>query len=171
MGYVPFTLVPEIRFAFEKIKFCISSLTFTYLNITMSNMAQNNDPMVDSDAERQLLETALQTEDTDIEDETTEQLMNICSRETGGEIQSKKKLNTADTEEFLDSQMTNFDELEIKKSLSTITAENLAMSTEDLPNGQQIVDTSVGDEEKLSLQTQLQDVSKNLNTEFFQGNK
>ena len=134
-------------------------------------MAQNNEPMIDSDAERQLLETALQAEDTDIEDETSEQLMNICSRGTGGEIQSKKKVNTADPEEFLDSQMTNFDELEIKKSLSTITAENLAMSTEDLPNGQQIVDTSVGDEEKLSLQTQLQDVSKNLNTEFFQGNK
>ena len=134
-------------------------------------MAQNNEAMIDSDAERQLLDTALQAEDTDIEDETSEQLMNICSRGTGGEIQSKKKLNTADTEEFLDSQMTNFDELEIKKSLSTITAENFSMSTEDLPNGQQIVDTSVGDEEKLSLQTQLQDVSKNLNTEFFQGNK
>jgi len=134
-------------------------------------MAQNNEPMIDSDAERQLLDTALQAEDTDIEDETSEQLMNICSRGTGGEIQTKKKLNTADTEEFLDSQMTNFDELEIKKSLSTITAENFSMSTEDLPNGQQIVDTSVGDEEKLSLQTQLQDVSKNLNTEFFQGNK
>ena len=134
-------------------------------------MAENNEAMIDSDAERQLLDTALQAEDTDIEDETSEQLMNICSRGTGGEIQTKKKLNTADTEEFLDSQMTNFDELEIKKSLSTITAENFSMSTEDLPNGQQIVDTSVGDEEKLSLQTQLQDVSKNLNTEFFQGNK
>ena len=138
-------------------------------------MAQNNEPMVDSDAERQLLETALQAEDTDIEDETTEQLMNICSRETGGEIQSKKKLNTADTEEFLDSQMTNFDELEIKKSLSTITAENLSMDTEDLPNGQQIIDTSAGVEDKLALQSQLQsqlqDVTKNLNTEFFQGNK
>ena len=134
-------------------------------------MAQNNDPMVDSDAERQLLETALQAEDTDIEDETSEQLMNICSRGTGGEIQSKKKVNTADPEEFLDTQMTNFDELEIKKSLSSITAENLGISTEDLPNGQHIVDTSVGDEEKLSLQSQLQDVSKNLNTEFFQGNK
>ena len=134
-------------------------------------MAENNEAMIDSDAERQLLDTALQAEDTDIEDETSEQLMNICSRGTGGEIQSKKKLNTADTEEFLDTQMTNCDEVEIKKSLSTMTAENFSMSTEDLPNGQQIVDTSVGDEEKLSLQTQLQDVSKNLNTEFFQGNK
>ena len=134
-------------------------------------MAQNNDPMVDSDAERQLLETALQAEDTDIEDETTEQLMNICSRRTGGEIQNQKKLNTADTEEFLDSQITNYDELEIKKSLSTITAENLSMDTEDLPNGQQIVDTSAGVEDKLALQSQLQDVTKNLNTEFFQGNK
>ena len=138
-------------------------------------MAQNNDPMVDSDAERQLLETALQAEDTDIEDETTEQLMNICSRGTGGEIQNQKKLNTADTEEFLDSQITNYDELEIKKSLSTITAENLSMDTEDLPNGQQIIDTSAGVEDKLALQSQLQsqlqDVTKNLNTEFFQGNK
>ena len=134
-------------------------------------MAQNNDPMVDSDAERQLLETALQAEDTDIEDETSDQLMNICSRGAGGEIQTKKKLNTADTEEFLDSQMTNFDELEIKKSLSSINAENLSMSTEDLPNGQQIVDTSAGVEDKLALQSQLQDVTKNLNTEFFQGNK
>ena len=134
-------------------------------------MAENNEAMIDSDAERQLLDTALQAEDTDIEDETSEQLMNICSRGTGGEIQSNKKLNTADNEEFLDTQMTNFDEVEIKKSLSTMTAENFSMSTEDLPNGQQIVDTSIGDEEKLSLQTQLQDVSKNLNTEFFQGNK
>ena len=134
-------------------------------------MAQNNDPMIDSDAERQLLETALQAEDTDIEDETSDQLMNICSRGTGGEIQTKKKLNTADTEEFLDSQMTNFDEVEIKKSLSSINADNLSMSTEDLPNGQQIVDTSAGVEDKLALQSQLQDVTKNLNTEFFQGNK
>ena len=138
-------------------------------------MAQNNDPMVDSDAERQLLETALQAEDTDLEDETTEQLMNICSRETAGEIQINKKVNTGDTEQFLDSQMTNFEELEIKKSLSTITDENLSMNTEDLPNGQQLINTRAGDEERLSLQTelqsQLQDVSKNLNTEFFQGNK
>ena len=138
-------------------------------------MAQNNDPMVDSDAERQLLETTLQTEDTDIEDETTEQLMNICSRETAGEIQINKKVNTGDTEQFLDSQMTNFEELEIKKSLSTITDENLSMNTEDLPNGQQLINTRAGDEERLSLQTelqsQLQDVSKNLNSEFFQGNK
>jgi len=138
-------------------------------------MAQNNDPMVDSDAERQLLETTLQTEDTDIEDETTEQLMNICSRETAGEIQINKKVNTGDTEQFLDSQMNNFEELEIKKSLSTITDEVLSMNTEDLPNGQQLINTRAGDEERLSLQTelqsQLQDVSKNLNTEFFQGNK
>ena len=131
-------------------------------------MAQNNDPMVDSDAERQLLETALQAEDTDLEDETTEPLMNICSR---GEIQNQKKLNTGDTDEFLHSQITNYDELEIKKSLSTITAENLSMDTEDLPNGQQIIDTSAGVEDKLALQSQLQDVTKNLNTEFFQGNK
>merc|ERR1712055_800923 len=175
MGYVPFTLVQEIRFAFEKQKFFSCSLTFTYLNITMSNMAQNNDPMVDSESERQLLETTLQTEDTDIEDETTEQLMNICSRETAGEIQINKKVNSGDTEQFLDSQMSNFEELEIKKSLSTITDENLSMNTEDLPNGQQLINTRAGDEERLSLQTelqsQLQDVSKNLNTEFFQGNK
>ena len=138
-------------------------------------MAQNNDPMVDSDAERQLLETTLQTEDTDIEDETTEQLMNICSRETAGEIQINKKVNTGDTDQFLDSQMSNYEELEIKKSLSTITDEQLSMNTEDLPNGQQLINTRAGDEERLSLQTelqtQLQDVSKNLNTEFFQGNK
>ena len=138
-------------------------------------MAQNNDPMVDSDAERHLLETTLQTDDTDIEDETTEQLMNICSRETAGEIQINKKVNTGDTDQFLDSQMSNYEELEIKKSLSTITDEQLSMNTEDLPNGQQLINTRAGDEERLSLQTelqsQLQDVSKNLNTEFFQGNK
>ena len=138
-------------------------------------MAQNNDPTVDSDAERQLLETTLQTDDTDIEDETTEQLMNICSRETDGEIQINKKVNTGDTEQFLDSQMTNIEELEIKRSLSTITDEQLSMNTEDLPNGQQLIDTRAGYEERLSLQTelqsQLQDVSKNLNNEFFQGNK
>ena len=138
-------------------------------------MAQNNDPMVDSDAERHLLETTLQTDDTDIEDETTEQLMNICSRETAGEIQIKEKVNARDTDQFLDSQMSNYEELEIKKSLSTITDENLSMNTEDLPNGQQLINTRAGDEERLSLQTelqsQLQDVSKNLNTEFFQGNK
>ena len=138
-------------------------------------MAQNNDPMVDSDAERHLLETTLQTDDTDIEDETTEQLMNICSRETAGEIQINKKVNAGDTDQFLDSQMSNYEELEIKKSLSTITDENLSMNTEDLPNGQQLINTRAGDEERLSLQTelqsQLQDVSKNLNTEFFQGNK
>ena len=138
-------------------------------------MAQNNDPMVDSDAERHLLETTLQTDDTDIEDETTEQLMNICSRETAGEIQINKKLNAGDTDQFLDSQMSNYEELEIKKSLSTITDEVLSMNTEDLPNGQQLINTRAGDEERLSLQTelqsQLQDVSKNLNTEFFQGNK
>ena len=138
-------------------------------------MAQNNDPMVDSDAERHLLETTLQTDDTDIEDETTEQLMNICSRETAGEIQINKKVNAGDTDQFLDSQMSNYEELEIKKSLSTITDEQLSMNTEDLPNGQQLINTRAGDEERLSLQTelqtQLQDVSKNLNTEFFQGNK
>ena len=134
-------------------------------------MAQNNEPMIDSDSERQLLETALQAEDTDIEDEPSEQLMQIGSRGTGGDSQTNKKLNTADTEELLDTQMTNFDDLDIKKSLSAINAENLSMSTEDLPNGQNIVDTSVGDEDKLSLQTQLQDVSKNLNSEFFHGNR
>ena len=138
-------------------------------------MAQNNDPMVDSDAERHLLETTLQTDDTDIEDETTEQLMNICSRETAGEIQINKKVNAGDTDQFLDSQMSNYEELQIKKSLSTITDEQLSMNTEDLPNGQQLINTRAGDEERLSLQTelqsQLQDVSKNLNTEFFQGNK
>ena len=138
-------------------------------------MAQNNDPMVDSDAERHLLETTLQTDDTDIEDETTEQLMNICSRETAGQIQINKKVNAGDTDQFLDSQMSNYEELEIKKSLSTITDEQLSMNTEDLPNGQQLINTRAGDEERLSLQTelqsQLQDVSKNLNTEFFQGNK
>ena len=138
-------------------------------------MAQNNDPMVDSDAERQLLETTLQTEDTDIEDETTEQLMNICSTENAGEIQSKKKVNTADTDQFLDSQMSNYEDLEIKKSLSTIADETLSMNTDDLPNGQQMIHTRAGEEERLSLETELQsqlkDVSKNLHTEFFQGNK
>ena len=134
-------------------------------------MAQSNEPMIDSDSERQLLETALQAEDTDIEDEPGEQLMQICSRGTGGDSQTNKKLNIADTEEVLDSQMTNFDDLDIKKSLSAINAENLSMSTEDLPNGQEIVDSSVGDDDKLSIQTQLQDVSKNLNSEFFHGNR
>ena len=134
-------------------------------------MAQNNDPMIDSDSERQLLETALQAEDTDIEDEPSEQLMEIGSRGTGGDSQTNKKVNIAPAEELLDSQMSNFDDLDIKKSLSAINAENLSMSTEDLPNGQQIVDTSVGDEDKLSLQSQLQDVSKNLNSEFFHGNR
>ena len=134
-------------------------------------MAQNNDPMIDSDSERQLLETALQAKDTDIEDEPSEQLMEIGSRGTGGDSQTNKKVNIAAAEELLDTQMSNFDDLDIKKSLSAIDAENLSMSTEDLPNGQQIVDTSVGDEDKLSLQSQLQDVSKNLNSEFFQGNK
>ena len=134
-------------------------------------MAQSNEPMIDSDSERQLLETALQAEDTDIEDEPAEQLMQICSRGTGGDSQTNKKLNIADTEEVLDSQMTNFDDLDIKKSLSAINAENLSMSTEDLPNGQEIVDSSVGDDDKLSIQTQLQDVSKNLNSEFFHGNR
>ena len=134
-------------------------------------MAQSNEPMIDSDSERQLLETALQAEDTDIEDEPAEQLMQICSRGTGGDSQTNKKLNIADTEEVLDSQMTNFDDLDIKKSLSAINAENLSMSTEDLPNGQEIADSSVGDDDKLSIQTQLQDVSKNLNSEFFHGNR
>ena len=133
-------------------------------------MAQSTEPMLDSDSERQLLETALQAEDTDVEDEPGEQLMQLCSRGTG-DSQRNKNLNIADTEEVTDSQMTQFDDLEIKKSLSAVNPENLSMSTEDQPNGQEFVHSSVADDDKISLQTQLQDVSKNLNSEFYHGKR
>ena len=136
----------------------------------MNSMAESSEPMIDSESERILLETALQAEDTDVEDEPGEQTMQICSRGTG-DSQRNKNLNIADTEEVTDSPMTDFDDLQIKKSLSAVNAQNLSMSTEDQPNGQEFVHSSVADDDRTSLQSQLQDVSRNLNSDFYHGKK